>query len=124
MHSEKNKKHLHRGIIALILTLVFLLLFVIPVIKIPLTDGGTECYQPITCVYQYEKLHRLTGYSDPEGYKVYLGGSKLYIFGMKVYENTYYVSVKTGKKVEEEDLCPMKHNDRIDELTKLEKIDS
>jgi hypothetical protein len=70
----------------------------------------------MTGVYWYEKYHRLTSYTDPEGYGVYEGGSYLSIFGIKVYENTYYVSSKTGEKVKKEDLRSMEHNAYIEDI--------
>lgn len=106
MLSEKNRKWLKRGIIFLILLPIFLFLFVLPLEKYMIKDGGTKCYGPFLGVYEVRKVHGITGKVDTDGNDVYLVGTEVYIFGAQVYENTYYEATKTGRRVEEDEMVP------------------
>ena len=118
MLSDKNKKWLKRGIIFLILLPIILFLFVLPLDKGMIKDGGTMCYGPFLPVYEYRKVHGMTGYLDKDGNDVYLVGTEFYILGARVYENTHYEAAKTGQRVEEDELAPglPMHNQPISDV--------
>ena len=104
MLSEKNKKWIKRGIIFLIFLPIFLFLFVLPLDKGMIKDGGTWCYGPFIPIYEYRDVHGMTGCVDKDGNDVYLVGTEVYIFFIPVYENTHYEATKTGRRVEEDEM--------------------
>lgn len=118
MLSDKNKKWLKRGIIFLILLPIILFLFVLPLDKGMIKDGGTMCYGPFLPVYEYRKVHGMTGYRDKDGNRVFEVGTEVYIFGIQMYKNTHYEAEKTGRRVEEDEMVPAvpMHNQPISDV--------
>lgn len=118
MLSEKNKKWIKRGIIFLIFLPIFLFLFVLPLDKGMIKDGGTWCYGPILGTYEYRKVHGMTGCVDKDGNDVYLVGTEVYIFFIPVYENTHYEATKTGRRVEEDEMVSkVRKRNNVEEIT-------
>lgn len=105
MFSDKQKKWIKKGVLFLILLPIFLFLFVLPQEQYMIKDGGTMCYGPFLPVYEYRKVHG-GGYVDKDGNRVFKVGTEVYIFGIRVYENTHYEAEKTGRRVEEDELAP------------------
>ena len=118
MFSDKQKKWIKRGILFLILLPIFLFLFVLPLERGMIKDGGTMCYGPFLPVYEYRKVHGGMGYVDKDGNRVFKVGTEVYIFGIRVYENTHYEAEKTGRRVEEDEMVPgvSKHNHAISDV--------
>ena len=117
MFSDKQKKWIKKGVLFLILLPIFLFLFVLPKEQYMIKDGGTMCYGPFLPVYEYRKVHG-GGYVDKDGNRVFKVGTEVYIFGIRVYENTHYEAEKTGRRVEEDELAPgvRTHNTAISDL--------
>ncbi|MBO4746906.1 MAG: hypothetical protein IKX04_01885 [Clostridiales bacterium] len=118
MFSDKQKKWIKKGVLFLILLPIFLFLFVLPQEKYMIKDGGTMCYGPFLPVYEYRKVHGMTGCVDKDGNDVYLVGTEVYIFFIPVYENTHYEATKTGRRVEEDEMVSKvrTHNTAISDV--------
>ena len=106
MFSDKQKKWIKKGGLFLILLPIFLFLFVLPLEKYMIKDGGTMCYGPFLPVYEYRKVHGMTGNLDKDGNRVFKVGTEVYVFGIQMYENTHYEAEKTGRRVEEDEMVP------------------
>lgn len=89
-----------RKIALIVVIIVFLILFIIPLNISVTKEGGTMYFSPIVPAYTVVDLNRFGGEGElaphddtdnaPSGLYT-LKGTEIYIFGHKVYENTYTV---------------------------------
>lgn len=75
-------------IIIIICILMAVLLCVVP-IPLKLKDGGTTYLRPIVPIYEIY-IYNAEMLDEDEGI-IYKKGCGIYIFGIEIYDNTYYV---------------------------------
>lgn len=98
---RRVKNGSNEGVIFLIL-----ILFVLPLNRGMIKDGGTTYCGPFIPIYEYRDVHGMTGCVDKDGNDVYLVGTEVYIFFIPVYESTHYEARGTGERVEAYEMVP------------------
>ena len=73
--------------IIIICVLIAILLCLVP-IPHKLKDGGTTCLKPIIPIYEIYIYNMET--SDEDEGVIYEKGCGIYLFGIEIYDNTYY----------------------------------
>jgi hypothetical protein len=73
------------------LIVLALLLLLVPV-PMKWKDGGSVCYAPLTRLYEVRVYRAMQ--TDENGTDGWKKGVELYLFGLKLYGNTYFTTEK------------------------------
>jgi len=86
-----NRKRISKSEIIVLITIVFLIVFLLFPRRYNYLDGGSVAYGSVGLgfIYRVEQRHRLPSIVDAEGYGYYENGTVITVFGIEIYNDAH-----------------------------------